>query len=64
MIKCDNQYCIYQDEGLCLFQSIAVNEYGMCAHCRLLDIDAEELKTRKEIQLRALYCRESTPGLS
>lgn len=49
MLKCDNQYCIYQDEGVCLFQTIAVNEYGMCAHCRLLDIDEEELKARKEI---------------
>lgn len=62
MFACENTLCIYQDNGACAFQTMAINEYGMCAHCFVVDIQDEELKRLKDAMLQRLHCREEEMG--
>ncbi len=53
-MRCANNLCIYSEEGMCTLKNISVDGMGMCINCTLINIEDEELKNLKKIQLRNL----------
>ena len=56
-LKCEKEYCIYNNERECLFEKISINELGMCDACIILSLDKEFLQKEKERQLQELERR-------
>ena len=53
-MNCDNRFCIYQEEGVCLLKKIELDITGQCKSCILVNISEMALKIGKEI-LRTHY---------
>ncbi len=46
-MNCENDFCIYQDEGVCTIEKISINNLGMCMECIYPKIDNEILNQAK-----------------
>ncbi len=51
-MNCENNFCIYQEKGGCILDSIRINSIGMCEECIYPDIDKKTLKKQKEKLLK------------
>ena len=47
-MKCEFTYCVHNENGFCLLEEIAVNAWGMCEECILVDISEADLRAGKE----------------
>lgn len=47
-MKCENYFCIYENDGLCLLDSVALDILGQCKECIYINIEKEKLKELKE----------------
>ncbi len=47
MVNCDNIFCIYEEDGICLLEKIEINSKGNCAYFRHTVIDDEILEQSK-----------------
>lgn len=45
-MNCENNFCIYCDEGKCILQNISINNIGMCDECILINLNDEILKEK------------------
>ena len=46
-MNCENNFCIYQNNGECKIKNISINSLGMCSECILPDIDEATLYKEK-----------------
>ena len=46
-MKCENNFCIYQNNGRCILDKIDIDSLGMCAECIYPDIDEKTLNQAK-----------------
>ena len=53
---CENDYCIYCDNGECILTEIALDYQGRCTECIMVDIESSILKKQKQKQLKKLDC--------
>lgn len=51
---CENIFCVYQRNGQCVLNEIALDITGSCAHCIYVDIGQKKLEETKETQLRKI----------
>ncbi len=45
---CENIFCIYQEDGKCIFDETTIDIDGMCSECMLVEIDSELLERLKK----------------
>ena len=45
---CENIFCIYQEDGKCIFDETTIYIDGMCSECMLVEIDSELLERLKK----------------
>ncbi len=49
-MQCENEFCIYWEDGECILEDISIDIGGRCDDCIYVNIPEEQLKTaRKEI---------------
>lgn len=48
MQKCENTFCIYQEDGTCLLEHISLDEGGRCTECTLINLEKETLEKAKK----------------
>ena len=53
-MKCDFNYCIYNEDYKCKTKEIQINLLGMCEKCIIVSISEVDLKALKEEQLKKL----------
>ena len=51
VMKCENLYCIYNDEDKCILESVSLDIQGKCKECIYVDITDDQLKKLKKEQL-------------
>ena len=56
-MKCEHEYCVYNNEGKCLFEKVAINGLGMCDNCIVVSIENEFLQTEKDRQRSRIESR-------
>lgn len=47
-ILCENEFCIYQENGKCILDVIELDISGMCQSCIYINISQEELNKKKK----------------
>lgn len=57
-MKCENEFCVYQDKGYCLLEDVEHNIMGTCTCCILVNVSGDTLqelkhKTLNEIKERS-----------
>ncbi len=48
MQKCENTFCIYQEDGACLLEQISLDEGGRCTECTLINLEKETVEKAKK----------------
>ena len=51
-LSCENEFCIYQKQGLCILESVQLDIQGNCVNCIYIHIEKEILNNMKEKFLR------------
>lgn len=47
-MKCDFEYCIYNENNICKLNEIQINSYGICEECVLISIPKTNLNIYKK----------------
>ncbi len=47
-MKCENYFCIYENDGFCRLESVELDILGQCKECIYINIEKEKLKKIKE----------------
>ena len=47
-MNCKNEYCIYQQEGVCCLSNISLDIQGSCEKCVYVDLDPAVLQKAKD----------------
>ena len=47
-MKCENCFCIYENNGRCRLESVELDILGQCKECIYISIEEEKLKELKE----------------
>ena len=56
-MNCEQEYCIYNNNGDCILQNISINSLGMCDDCMTITLDKKLLTKFKERELREIESR-------
>ena len=51
----ENEFCIYQEKGLCVLKSVQLDIQGNCLDCIYVNIEKNTLSNLKDKQLRNLH---------
>lgn len=46
-MKCENIFCVYQNDGICILDSIEIDITGQCSNCMYTDIPEKDLDKYK-----------------
>ena len=46
-MKCENYFCVYQENGTCILNNIELDIQGLCKDCTYPDFDENELQNLK-----------------
>lgn len=60
-MNCENSFCVYQEDGICVLREIELDIQGQCKDCIYVDIEEESLQKVKQIQRKRLAAED---GLS
>lgn len=50
-IRCENRFCIYWKNGLCILDRISLDQQGMCSECILIEMEELARKRARETAL-------------
>ena len=50
VMKCENEYCIYNKKYKCILDEITLDIQGKCIECIYVDIPSQQLEKLKEEQ--------------
>ena len=53
-MKCENCFCVYWSDRICLLDEIEIGFAGMCESCIYINIDSEALDKIRAEQLKRL----------
>ena len=53
-MNCENEFCVYQDSGICTLESIELDIMGQCKECIYVELDKEFLKIQKQKTINKL----------
>ncbi len=53
-MECQNEFCLYQENGKCKLNRIRIDEFGICSDCILVNIPEEKLTELKQKELAKL----------
>jgi len=53
-MKCEFDYCIYNNAYTCILDGIEINALGMCEECELINISYELLEEYKQKRLKQI----------
>lgn len=53
-LSCENKFCIYQNQGNCMLESVQLDNQGSCIDCISIHIEEEALSNLKENLLKNL----------
>ena len=53
-LSCENEFCIYQKQGICILESIQLDIQGNCMDCIYVNIEESVLNNLKDKLLREL----------
>ena len=56
-MKCELDYCIYNQKFFCILDSVSINGLGMCDDCIIVSLDEKFLESEKERQLCEIESR-------
>ena len=51
-LSCENEFCIYQKQGICILESIKLDIQGSCVDCIYIHVENDILNNLKEKLLR------------
>lgn len=51
-ILCENEFCIYEENGKCTLDEITLNIDGSCNECIYINIDKQTLKMLKSSSIK------------
>ena len=51
-MKCENYFCIYEDNGKCILDKIELDIMGQCTECIYVNLESDVLKEAKQNLLR------------
>ncbi len=57
-MDCENQFCMYQTDGKCMFNEISINSIGMCEGDTYINISDELLNKIKTENLMDIMQRD------
>lgn len=58
-MRCEDEYCIYNEAYVCILNEIAINASGMCEECTIVSLPDDELISRKREHLARLLFRQN-----
>ena len=47
-MNCENEFCIYQEDGVCIRDDISLDITGQCIECIYVDLEDDVLKKAKQ----------------
>ncbi len=47
-MECENEFCIYEKDGICILDKISLDVQGSCKSCVYVNVDDDELKKIKK----------------
>lgn len=53
-MNCENYFCIYEKDGVCILDNIELDLLGQCKECIYVDIDPDLLKKKKQKAINKL----------
>ena len=57
-MKCKYEFCIYEENGLCILNNVSINTVGLCDNCILPTFDNKLLSELKDETLKQLHNSE------
>jgi hypothetical protein len=54
-MKCESDYCIYNQNHTCVLNKITINSLGMCDDCIMIYIDRDFLESEKKQQRKEIF---------
>lgn len=45
---CENEFCIYQKQGMCILEKVQLDIQGNCVDCIYINVEKDMLNTLKE----------------
>jgi len=57
-MKCENGFCIYQENDECLLEEISLDILGQCTDCIYIDLEEKTLNQVKEYMRKRLCSRD------
>lgn len=56
---CENKFCIYQKQGICILDSVELDIQGNCTNCIYIDIQENALNKLKNKVIKDLQDQSS-----
>lgn len=53
-LTCENEFCIYQKQGVCILNSVQLDMQGTCTDCIYINVEKDALNNLKEKLLKEL----------
>lgn len=53
-MKCENLFCLYEENGNCILDEISLDIIGQCTDCIYVDIPQKDLNKFKSIHLKKM----------
>ena len=53
-LSCENEFCIYQKQGICILESVQLDIQGNCVDCIYINVEKDTLNKLKEALLKDL----------
>ena len=53
-MKCENLFCLYEENGNCILDKISLDIIGQCTNCIHVDIPKNDLDKYKSIHLNKM----------
>lgn len=53
-MKCDFDYCIYNEDFICILDEIRIDSLGMCESCEIVTVPKESLEKLKKKRLKKI----------
>lgn len=53
-MECENEFCIYEKDGICILDKISLDVQGSCKSCVYVNIDDELKKIKKKTLIQLM----------
>lgn len=53
-MKCENELCIYESNGLCSLKEVELDIIGLCKDCIYIELNKDDLDSKKKAIIERL----------